>query len=99
MLRRNRALAELLDLARRVIADGVVTRHEATAFRYWLDTNPDMAGVFPVDTLTAMLRRVFGRGELSDDDRHELLRMLEDVTGEGAHAPPEEWGKLDRSSR
>ncbi len=52
MLRRNRALTELLQLARRVIADGVVTSHEATAFRYWLETNPDMAGVWPVDTLT-----------------------------------------------
>ncbi len=96
MLRRNRALAELLQLARRVIADGVVTDHEATAFKYWLETNPDMAGVWPVDTLTRHLGAIFGSGKLGADDRMELLKLLEDVTGEGSEAPPEEWGKLDR---
>ncbi len=96
MLRRNRALADLLQLARRVIADGVVTSHEATAFKYWLETNPDMAGVWPVDTLTRRLSSIFGSGELSPEDRAELLRLLEDVTGEGSGARPEEWGKLDR---
>lgn len=96
MLRRNRALTELLQLARRVIADGVVTSHEATAFRYWLETNPDMAGVWPVDMLTHRLGRIFGSGELSPDDRAELLQLLEDMTGEGSGARPEEWGKLDR---
>ena len=95
MLRRNRALTELLQLARRVIADGVVTDHEATTFKYWLETNPDMAGVWPDDTLTRRLRAIFGSGELSADDRVELLKLLEDVTGEGSGARPEEWGKLD----
>ena len=96
MLRRNRALAELLRLARRVIADGVVTSHEATAFQYWLETNPDMAGVWPVDTLTRRLSEIFGSGELGPEDRVELLHLLEDATGEGPGARPEEWGKLDR---
>ncbi len=96
MLRRNRALAELLRLARRVIADGVVTSHEATAFKYWLETNPDMAGVWPVDTLTRRLSRIFGSGDLSPEDRVKLLQLLEEVTGEGTGARPEEWGKLDR---
>ena len=96
MLRRNRALSELLQLAHRVIADGVVTAHEATAFQYWLETNPDMAGVWPVDTLTRHLGAIFGSGELSADDRTDLLKLLEDVTGEGSGAKPEEWGKLNR---
>ena len=96
MLRRNRALTELLRLARRVIADGVVTSHEATAFKYWLETNPDMAGVWPVDTLARRLSQIFGSGALSPEDRDELLQLLEDVTGEGTGARPEEWGKLDR---
>ena len=96
MLRRNRALAELMELARRVIADGVITQHEATAFKYWLETNPDMAGVWPVDSLTRNLEHVFGSGELSPEDRKELLQLLKDVAGEGSGARPEEWGKLDR---
>jgi len=90
MLRRNHALAELLQLTRRVIKDGVVTPHEATALRYWLETNPDMAGVWPVDSLTRNLLRIHGGGELSPTDRAELLQLLEDVAGEGPGTPSEE---------
>ena len=96
MLRRNRALTELLELARRLIADGVITRHEATAFKYWVESNPDMAGVWPVDTLTRRLSHIFTSGELTPENRVELLQLLEDVTGEGSGAQPEEWGELDR---
>ena len=52
ILRRNRALQELLELARTVVADGVVTKVEAEAFRHWVDINPDMAGVWPVEIVT-----------------------------------------------
>ena len=46
--------------------------------------------------LTRRLSRIFGSGELSPEDRAELLQLLEEVTGEGSGARPEEWGKLDR---
>ena len=97
MLRRNRALQELLELARTVVADGVVTETEADMFRRWADTNPDMSGVWPVGIVTRALRRVFADGELSKNDREELLELLQDVAGEGEGAKPEEWGKLHRT--
>ncbi len=97
MLRRNRALQELLRLARTVVADGVVTNTEAEAFRYWVETNPDMSGVWPVGIVTRAMKRVFADGELTEGDRRELLELLEDVAGEGKGARPEEWGKLDRT--
>ena len=95
MLRRNQALQELLELARTVVADGVITKIEAEAFRHWVDTHPDMSGVWPVGTVTRALKRVFADGELSE--REELLEILEDLAGEGKGANPEEWGKLQRT--
>ena len=95
MLRRNQALQELLELARTVVADGVITKIEAEAFRHWVDTHPDMSGVWPVGTVTRALTRVFADGELSE--REELLEILEDLAGEGKGANPEEWGKLQRT--
>ena len=97
MLRRNQALQELLELARTVVADGVITKIEAEAFRHWVDTHPDMSGVWPVGTVTRALKRVFADGELSEREREELLEILEDLAGEGKGANPEEWGKLQRT--
>ncbi len=100
MLRRNQALQDLLELARTVVADGVITKIDAEAFRYWVDTHPDMSGVWPVGTVTRALKRVFADGELSEREREELLELLElleDVAGKGEGANPEDWGKLQRT--
>ena len=97
MLRRNQELQELLELARTVVADGVITKIEAEAFRHWVDTHPDMSGVWPVGTVTRALKRVFADGKLSEREREELLEILEDLAGEGKGANPEEWGKLQRT--
>ena len=97
ILRRNRARQELLTLALTVVADGEVTTTEAEEFRQWVETNPDMSGVWPVGIITKAMKRIFGDGELTEADRRELLELLEDVAGEGKGARPEEWGKLDRT--
>jgi len=99
ILRRNRALQELLQLARNVVADGVITNKEAEEFRHWVETNPDMSGVWPVGIVTRAMKRAFADGELAEGDRRELLELLADVAGEGAGARPEEWGKLDRTDK
>lgn len=96
ILRRNRALQELLELARKVVADGVVTEQEAEALRYWVESNPDMAGVWPVGIVVDGLKRGFANGKMDEADRNELLNLIKDVAGEGTGAKPEEWGKLHR---
>jgi len=98
VLQRNRALQELLKLARTVVADGMVTNTEAEEFRDWVETNPDMSGVWPVGIITKAMKRIFADGELTEGELRELLELLEDVAGEGKGARPEEWGKLDRTS-
>ena len=97
ILRRNQALQELLDLARTVVADGELTKIETEAFQHWVNTNPDMSGVWPVGIVTRALKRAFADGQLSEADRAELLELLEDVAGRGQGANPKEWGKLQRT--
>ena len=79
-LRRNRALREILDLARTVIADGVITDAEVEALQRWVEHNPDMIGVW--HHLIVTLRRILSDGYLEKDERAELLEMLTDMTGE-----------------
>ena len=81
-LRRNRALKEMLDLARTVIADGVITDAEAEALQRWVEQNPDMIGVWPAPNLIRTLRRILSDGYLDENERAELLEMLADMTGE-----------------
>lgn len=81
-LRRSRALQEMLDLARTVIADGVITDAEAEALKRWVEHNADMIAVWPADTLIRTLSRILSDGYLDEDERAELLEMLADMTGE-----------------
>ena len=100
MLRRNRALEELLQLAREVISDGRVSEREAAIFRRWVKAHPGMLGVKVVDDLARILQRIFADGRVEPEERRELLEVLEAVAGEGGGAPDDGFGKLtdDESS-
>ena len=95
MLHQNRALRELLDRARTVIEDGVVTEEEAEAFNAWVSRNPDVLPVGRARLLTSHLRRIFADGRVAPEEREELLELLRDLTGELSAVPPWEWGKLE----
>jgi hypothetical protein len=95
VIRRNRALKELLALVRAVIDDGVVTSDEAVSFHRWLEANPDMTGVPPVNVLVAPLRRIFADQVVTESERSELLHLLSSLAGEDNPNGPE-WGRLHR---
>lgn len=84
-LRRSRALHEILQLARKVVEDRAISDEEAQTLREWVERNPDMIGVWPVDTLIGTLRSIFADGQLSDDGRARLLKLLSDMSGEEAN--------------
>ena len=85
VLRRSHALQHMLDLARTVVADGVVTDAEAEALHRWVEHNPDMIGVWPAHILIRTLRRIFSDGYLDEDERAELFEVLADMTGQGPY--------------
>lgn len=91
-LRRNAALHDLLELARRTVVDGRFTDEEAESFREWLGRNP--GGVPGAEALVRVLRRVFRDDEVSEAEREALLDALREITGEGPDALPDSYGKL-----
>jgi uncharacterized tellurite resistance protein B-like protein len=82
MLGRNRAIEQLMELSRAVIADGQVSPSEVGTFQRLLADHPDLHGVWPADELVRVLRRVMADGVLDEGDRSELLSVLTDVAGE-----------------
>ncbi|MFQ5537369.1 MAG: hypothetical protein ACE5GJ_07940 [Gemmatimonadota bacterium] len=82
-LSRNRAMQEMLNLARAIVADGEVSDLEAKMFRAWLDRHPDLAGVWPVNEMTGILKGIFADGRLSDEERIRLQKLLEEISGQG----------------
>ena len=93
-LRRNRALEELLQITRTVIADGELSEEETRIVRRWVEENPDMLGVKVVDQLARTLRTIFADGRVDREEREELLNLLESAAGVGDRAPSEDFGKL-----
>ena len=82
VLRRNRALQELLGLCRAVIADGKVTEEETRFFLLWIKENPDMSGISPVNQLVPLMRTIFDDGVVTENEKAELFSFLEQMTGE-----------------
>jgi NAD-dependent DNA ligase len=80
--RADRAVHELLGLARGMIADGEVTRGEADALARWIEVNAEERDVWPINTIADRLRRVYADGEVDAGERAELLDLLSSVTGE-----------------
>ncbi len=81
VLRRSNALREMMDLARFIVSDGEVSEMEARIFQRWLDKNPDMLGVYPINELVGVLRNIFADGEMSDSEKNELKAILDKVAG------------------
>ena len=74
---------ELLRMVRAVIRDGELSDLEAELLRFWLDANPDLVGLPPLDRVVPALRRLMdGREELDPGARGALLELLEEVAGE-----------------
>jgi len=86
-LRRYRALQEMMALARAILWDEVVTDEEARLFGEWMEGHPDLLGLPAAEGLIALLRDYFADGKLSEKQRSELKRMLEELSGEVGEAP------------
>jgi len=82
VLRRSRALQEMLRLARSIVADDDVTEMEAKVLRAWIDRHPDMLGVWPVNEILGILRTSLADGHLSEAEREELRTLLHRVSGD-----------------
>lgn len=81
VMRRSDALQEMMRLARSLVSDGEVTDMEAKVFHAWIQRNPDVKGIAAVDDIVGILTNVFADGRLSDQERAQLVTLLEEFGG------------------
>jgi len=79
--RADRAVSELLGLAKGMLADGVVNDREAEYLRDWGRNHPDVLGQWPLSIIFSRLQRHFVDGRVDDIERVELQTMLEALVG------------------
>lgn len=76
-----RDAAELLGIAKGVIADGIVNEQEAALVQSWLTSHPDIESDPVLRLLAARVRNIFSDGRVDDDERQELQGLLADLIG------------------
>ena len=81
VMRRSDALRAMMSFARAIVADGKVSISEATGFRAWIESNPDVTGLPQVEEITGILRNVLADGMISDEEREHLSDVLERFGG------------------
>lgn len=81
VMRRSDALQEMMRLARSIASDGQVTDMEAKVFHAWIERNPEVKGIASVNEIVGILRNFFADGRLSEAERAQLVKALEDFGG------------------
>lgn len=71
----------MMQFARAIIEDGSVSDAEAKGFQAWIEANPDVIGLQSVDEIVGILTNFFDDGELSDEERAQLVTVLERFGG------------------
>ncbi len=80
--RADRTIHEMLGLVKGIIADGTVSIEETIMLNNWIAANPEANQMWPGDVLANRLFGIFEDGMVTDEERNDLLCLLEEVTGE-----------------
>ena len=81
VMRRNDALKRMMRFARVIVADGEISDAEAIGFQDWIEAHPEVRGVPAVDEIVGILANFFDDGELSGEERDQLIAILERFGG------------------
>jgi len=73
----KRDLAEMLGLAKGLLADGQVTEEDAMLLMNWADDHPELVQAWPGNVLYQRLRKVFADGHAFEEEREDLKELLE----------------------
>ncbi len=72
----EKGLAEMVGIARGIIADGRVSSDEAERLALWARENPDVAARWPANLLARRLEQVFRDGRVDARERKHLASLL-----------------------
>lgn len=87
---RDRAADELVGLCRGVLADGVVTAHEAQFIKDWIERNAHVATEYPFNYLYRALHNALADGVLDPEEESDLLGTLTALVGGEVYATTRE---------
>jgi NAD-dependent DNA ligase len=79
--RKDRDIAEMLGLAKGVLADGMVSSSEAELLRVWARNHPECVAEWPGNALYHRLERVFADEVVTPDEQEDLAQLLRDLVG------------------
>lgn len=78
----TRSLDEIIGICKGIIADRTVNQLEAEFVVNWLEANKAVANEFPANVLYPRLVAMLADGVLDEEESKELLKLLQDMTGE-----------------
>jgi hypothetical protein len=79
--RTERDLAEMLGLAKGMLADGTINAEEARYLHDWGANHPDALMQWPLSLIFSRLRQFFADGRIDEDERLELQEILASLVG------------------
>lgn len=77
----ERGINELVGLCKGIIADGRVDPSEAIFLKSWLETNEDVAHVWPANVLNERVNQIFLDGVVDEEEQVALQQLLAKFTG------------------
>ena len=78
----DRKVDELIGIARGITADNKVNMNEAEFLISWLESNKSIINEYPGYILYDRIQEMLSDGVLDDDEKVELLGILNELTGE-----------------
>lgn len=79
--REDRDVAEILGVAKGLLADGIVLPIEAEYLADWINSHPDAASTWPCSVLADRLNRIFDDGVVTEAERLDLKELLDSLVG------------------
>ncbi len=76
----DRAVTELIGIAKGMIADGIINEQEADFLVQWLEQNGDLS-VWPFDVINLRVADMLADGVIDAQERRELFSLLESLVG------------------
>ncbi|MEQ1884037.1 MAG: BRCT domain-containing protein [Bryobacteraceae bacterium] len=91
--RNDRAIHELLGLAKGILADEVVSPNEVIQLGKWIIAHTESGSGWPLDVFCERLSRTFADGQIDVEECNEIALLLKELIGTGLTQPDPPRGR------